>query len=396
MRYGVLAALVAACSLQALATPAPQREAPAGKSFTDRSIDVVALVKGSPEQIFEAWTTSAGADRFFGTESVIELREQGPYEIYFLPRDHPESLPNSSHGARVLGFERPHRLLFEWTAPPFASELNTRPLPQWVEVDIEADRELAGYSMVRLRHHGLGRGEKWDRTFEFFYRAWPQILYRLDRYLTAAGSRGRLAPMTRELSPEEVQQYFAEQGKTVLTFTGYSGAGYEDLEAMLARARQVLSAHDPASTIVNIGATVVGIGAVYELAKELGFATTGIVSTQAREYDAELSPFVDAVFFVPDEHWGGLVKETGRLSPTSRAMVAVSDLLVGIGGGAVSRDELRAAREQGIPVRFYPADLDHARAIEKAREKGDPPPASFKGEAHEAFGRRLPSDGSRT
>jgi hypothetical protein len=154
---------------------------------------------------------------------------------------------------------------------------------------------------------------------------------------------------------------------------------------MLASAERVLSAFDPGSTIVNIGATPDGIGAVYELAKRKGFVTTGIVSAQAMRYDVGLSPHVDHVFYVEDATWGGYLEGTDRLSPTSEAMVENSNILVGIGGGEVARDELLEARRSGREVRFFPADMNHAKARENARRKGIPPPTDFRGAAHLAF-----------
>ena len=165
-------------------------------------------------------------------------------------------------------------------------------------------------------------------------------------------------------SPVEVQRFFEKSGKTVITFAGYSGSGYEDVEGMLAEARGVLSAHAPKKTIVNIGATSSGIGAVYGLAKEMGFETTGIVSTQAKEYDAEISEHVDKVFYVTDESWGGFKPNTNNLSPTSLAMVQNSDVIICIGGGAVARDELTAAKREGKTIKYIPADMNHKAAIE--------------------------------
>ena len=174
-------------------------------------------------------------------------------------------------------------------------------------------------------------------------------------------------------------------GKTVLTFVGYSGAGYESPAAMLDIAAGVLAGFDPATTLVALGATPDGIGAVYELARRLGFETAGIVSTQARQTGAALSPFVDRVCFVEDERWGGVVPGTDRLSPTSQAMVDCSDVLVGIGGGEVARDELIAARRLGKVVRFFPADLDHRRCLESAARRGLEAPTDFRGAAHRAL-----------
>ena len=185
--------------------------------------------------------------------------------------------------------------------------------------------------------------------------------------------------INKEATPAEIRAYFKAQRKHVITFLGYSGAGYEDPPAMLKAAGDVLSHHEPGKTIVNIGATPEGIGAIYQLAKDRGFATSGIVSTQWRGSGSSLSPCVDGVFLVKDDTWGGLVKGTQTLSPTSTAMVDVSDELVAIGGGEVSRDEARAAERAGKKVQFIAADQNHAAAIERAKKRGEPVPTDFSG-----------------
>ena len=187
-------------------------------------------------------------------------------------------------------------------------------------------------------------------------------------------------------SPTEVKQFFDQRGKTVITFAGYSGAGYEDAEKMLAEARRVLSVHSPKKSIVNIGATSSGIGAVYKMAKEMGFETTGIVSTQAKKYSAEISPHVDRVFYVTDNSWGGFKPRTQVLTPTSQAMVQCSDIIICIGGGEVARDELLAAKRAGKTIKYVPAEMNHQVAIDEARQKGLPVPTDFKGAAYAAFG----------
>jgi hypothetical protein len=154
---------------------------------------------------------------------------------------------------------------------------------------------------------------------------------------------------------------------------------------MLEKAERILNEFEPSKAIVNIGATPEGIGAVYELAKHRGFMTTGIVSTQAKEYNAVLSPCVDYVFYVEDDTWGGFVEGDDQLSPTSTAMVENSTVLIGFGGGEVARDELIAAKRKGTEVLFFPADMNHRKAREKAQKKGLPVPTSFAGAAGKAF-----------
>ena len=188
------------------------------------------------------------------------------------------------------------------------------------------------------------------------------------------------------MTPEETRAFFAKQGKTVLTLFGYSGTGYENETEMLQTVREILSGYDPETTIINIGGTKSGIGASYPLAKSLGFTTTGIASSEAIDYPEEISSAVDYVLFVADKYWGGKLPGSDQLSPTSDAMVACSDIMVGIGGGDISRDEMVVGKEQGKPVYFYPAEVRHAWAIRRAERLGLPSPDSFWGAAHEIFG----------
>lgn len=191
------------------------------------------------------------------------------------------------------------------------------------------------------------------------------------------------AMIDQDASPAEIRQFFSSKGWRVLTFLGYSGAGYQDADAMLRQADRVLGQLDVDKTIVNIGATAEGIGAVYEKAKERGFKTSGIVSSQARTEKVPLAACVDYVFYVPDRTWGGYDKEQRKLSPTSDAMVTASDEMIAIGGGDIARDELLEAQRRGKKVTFIPADMDHAVARKKAPQA--PEPRDFRGSADAAM-----------
>jgi hypothetical protein len=182
------------------------------------------------------------------------------------------------------------------------------------------------------------------------------------------------------MTPEETISFFKSLGKTVLTFYGYSGLGYEDEKGMLEIARKVLSGYFPETTLVNIGVTKVGCGAIYPLAKSMGFTTTGIVTSLALEHPvgiAGISEAVDHVCFVKDKQWGGNLPNSNELSPTSKAMVTCSDVLVGIGGGGIVDDEMLAGKAMGRPIQHFPAEMNHEVAIRYAKSLGLPPPESF-------------------
>jgi hypothetical protein len=222
-------------------------------------------------------------------------------------------------------------------------------------------------------------------------RRWWQALLCGCAMLAAVPASAQVcanAPQQREASARQIQDFVRSQGKRVLTFVGYSGAEYQDPAAMRAAAEQVLAMHDPAHTLVNIGGTAVGIGAVYELAKRRGFGTMGIVSTLARDGGETLSPCVDWVFFVRDHSWGGQLPGSAQLAPTSAAIVANSHEIIAIGGGEIARDELRGARQAGKVVTFVAADMNHRIARDKALAKGQSAPTDFRGAAAAEFARK--------
>jgi len=199
--------------------------------------------------------------------------------------------------------------------------------------------------------------------------------------------RGKNHVIGWSMTPEEAVSFIKGRGKIMLTFYGYSGMGYEDEEGMLQTARHVLNQYHPKKTLVVIGATRSGIGAVYRVAKANGFETAGIASTEAIRYPEEISTVVDHICFVKDSQYGGKLPNSDEVSPTSRAMVDCSDILVAIGGGDISRDELLEGKSQGKPIQYFPADINHEAMIRRAQRRGEPPPESFMGSVHEVFGK---------
>lgn len=163
---------------------------------------------------------------------------------------------------------------------------------------------------------------------------------------------------------EIISQYFHKKQKQVVTFIGYSGSAYEDKDGLISKSQEILSKFNPSDTIINIGATYYGIGEVYKISKNLGFETTGIVSSKIH-YSPNHSPFsyfCDVVFLINDNTYGGFIDQTKEiLSPTSEIMVNNSDYIIVLGGGQISCDEFQAAKKLGKKVAFYPFDSNHAK-----------------------------------
>ena len=45
-----------------------------------------------------------------------------------------------------------------------------------------------------------------------------------------------------------------------------------------------------------------------------------------------------------------------------------------------------AAKRDGKTIKYFPAEMNHQKAIEKASKKGNPAPSDFKGSAFALFG----------
>jgi hypothetical protein len=159
--------------------------------------------------------------------------------------------------------------------------------------------------------------------------------------------------------------------KKVLLLMGYAELGYQDEAAMLKTVRTALSELDAEKFVVCSGATSQGIGKAYQVAKEMGFETIGIVSTLALSSAGSFSPFVDRIYIVNDNQWGGYIPGTQLAAPTTRAFLEVADVVLAIGGGNNTAALLSIATQQypDIVLEYVAADMNHKKADKKGLDR---------------------------
>lgn len=184
-------------------------------------------------------------------------------------------------------------------------------------------------------------------------------------------------PMKADEIIEQIGNLKKESGKKVYTIFGYSALGYENLEELKNKVKEELSQISPGEYIINIGATEDGIGCANEIAKKMGFETIGVVSTLGLAYSGKFSEFVEKIFIVNDELWGGFIPGTKQLAETTKVYLAVSDVIVAFGGGGNTAVTLVEAKKIGIPVKYFPFEMNHEKA--KKQFKGEI--SDFTGEA---------------
>ncbi|MBD3333611.1 hypothetical protein GF356_12245 [candidate division GN15 bacterium] len=134
------------------------------------------IVNCSLDKAWHAWTTSDGITNFFVPEAIVQLRPCGKYELVIVPTS-PEG-QRGSEDCRVLSFLPESMLSFEWSAPPQFGELRDKR----TIVVLTFDEFGPGQIRVTLNQHGWGRGEEWDRLYDYFDRAWSSVLSAFKKY----------------------------------------------------------------------------------------------------------------------------------------------------------------------------------------------------------------------
>ena len=135
-------------------------------------------VNAPVEKVWNMWTTSDGAARFFAPKARIELTIGGAYELYF----DLEALKGSqgSEGCRVLSFLPMEMLSFEWNAPPEFPNVRKEQAHKHTWVVVQFYPLAKEQTRVRLTHLGWREGEEWEKVFQYFLRAWDIVLGRLE------------------------------------------------------------------------------------------------------------------------------------------------------------------------------------------------------------------------
>jgi uncharacterized protein YndB with AHSA1/START domain len=141
----------------------------------ERAINEKITVKAGVDDVWKAWTTSEGIKTFFAPDARVELRVDGPFQIYIDPLAEPGM--KGADNMRIIGFQEKKMLTFNWNAPPSLPE--ARRQRSVVIVRFVARGEAL--TDVSIHHVGWGEGGEWDKAFAYFSKSWPNVLKNLKK-----------------------------------------------------------------------------------------------------------------------------------------------------------------------------------------------------------------------
>ena len=142
---------------------------------SERMIEKQVTVAAPIEDVWRAWTTTEGVTSFFAPEARVEARSGGPFEIYINPYAEPGL--KGADDMRFMALQEPTMLSFTWNAPPSHPEIRA----QRTLVIVRLKPLAAKSTEVTLHHVGWGEGEKWDAVYNYFDRAWGNVLGNLQK-----------------------------------------------------------------------------------------------------------------------------------------------------------------------------------------------------------------------
>ena len=141
----------------------------------ERVIAKQVVVKAPVDAVWSAWTTTQGVKSFFAPDARVEARADGPFEIYFNPYAPPGS--KGADDMRFLALQPQKMLSFTWNAPPYFPEVRGQRTSVVVRLAPAGD----GQTLVSLTHGGFGDGGQWDQVYDYFHKAWGNVLANLEK-----------------------------------------------------------------------------------------------------------------------------------------------------------------------------------------------------------------------
>lgn len=144
-----------------------------------QTITKIRQVNVSPAALYYFWTTKEGLNAFFSQDNHIEIKKDGPYEIYFdLDSKNPS---RGSEGCTVIDFIPNKMIHFTWNVPPMFEALRKSKARTNVQITFEA---IYGLTQIVLKNSGYLDDPIWTEVYTYFDKAWDYVLNNLIKVAT--------------------------------------------------------------------------------------------------------------------------------------------------------------------------------------------------------------------
>ncbi|SDX61503.1 Uncharacterized conserved protein YndB, AHSA1/START domain [Paenibacillus sp. PDC88] len=146
--------------------------------------------------VWYAWTISERVSEWFAPETVIEAKEGGTYELFFIPGDRTGM---NTMGCKITKFIPEQKLNFTWKGPDqFKNLMNNEDTLTTVEVSFKSVSENS--TKVIVKHIGFKDNENWIEAFNWHQMAWSGVLESLKSTLEKGEGNLCCKPLNNNVS----------------------------------------------------------------------------------------------------------------------------------------------------------------------------------------------------
>ncbi|KOP71177.1 ATPase [Bacillus sp. FJAT-21945] len=129
--------------------------------------------------VWHAWTISERVSQWFVPETVIEAKEGGAFELYFVPGNRTGM---NTRGCKIIKMVDQEELQFSWKGPDqFEEIMNQGEELTSVKVNLVAMDE--GATKVIIEHTGFKNEDRWSEAIKWHQMAWSGVLNSLKSAL---------------------------------------------------------------------------------------------------------------------------------------------------------------------------------------------------------------------
>ncbi|WP_243356359.1 SRPBCC family protein [Bacillus litorisediminis] len=138
----------------------------------DKAIIKEVTINAPLNLVWYAWTISERVSEWFAPETVIEPREGGAYELYFIPGN---STGMNTKGCKITKLINEKELHFTWRGPDqFETLMNKENELTFVNVSFESINDNS--TKVTVEHIGFKDNEDWIEAINWHQMAWSGVL----------------------------------------------------------------------------------------------------------------------------------------------------------------------------------------------------------------------------
>src|SRR5690606_19355479 len=144
-----------------------------------KSITNAIEINSSLQLVWYAWTISERVSEWFAPEAIVETKEGGAYELYFIPGNQSEM---NTRGCKIIKLINQKELKFTWKGPDqFAHFMNNENQLTTVSVHFEQINEQK--TKVQIVHTRFLEDAHWNEALNWHQLAWTNVLQSLKSAL---------------------------------------------------------------------------------------------------------------------------------------------------------------------------------------------------------------------